>query len=109
MLSFSNVTAQNTRCIVFDELTHSERTALGISDQKFLASKNFTPQFNSIVPNNYPLTPKKFNINLWSVVPDNATEGVISYAMALKYIERLNRIYQPYQICFVLNGLDILI
>lgn len=108
VLSFSNVTAQNTRCIVFDELTHSERTALGISDQKFLASKNFTPQFNSIVPNNYPLTPKKFNINLWSVVPDNATEGVISYAMALKYIERLNRIYQPYQICFVLNGNGIL-
>ena len=26
----------------------------------------------------------------------------------VKYIERLNRIYQPYQICFVLNGNGIL-
>lgn len=32
----------------------------------------------------------------------------VDYEMAAKYIKRLNEVYQPYQICFVLNGNGIL-
>ena len=41
-LMLNTIQAQTTGCIVYDDLTASERTALGISDQEFLAKKSPT-------------------------------------------------------------------
>ena len=110
MLLFSSLGwAQYHSCIVYDALSLSERNALGISNKKLLNHKKIISEENLIIPNNYTITPKKFRINFWRVTNDNNSNGInLSYSLALKYVERLNRIYQPYQICFVLNGNGIL-
>ena len=57
-------TQQEPRCMVYDDLTLSERTALGISEQDWMANK--IQKINSstlfIVPNDYTIVPKKFRI-----------------------------------------------
>src|SRR5690606_23054249 len=61
-------------------------------------------------PANYELTPKKFKVHFWSLRHETIdTLGAhISYRMATDYVKRLNEIYAPYQICFVLDGNGIL-
>ena len=96
---------QNSPCIVYDDITLEERTALGISEQEFQANKSSSFQTNSIIPSNYTITPKQFRVNFWSVMNDEGTKGVkIPFEVAAKYLERVNRFYEPHQICFVLNG-----
>src|SRR5690554_3238832 len=100
---------QNSPCIVYDDITIEERTALGISEQEFQANKSSSFQTNSITPSNYTITPKQFRVNFWSVQNDEGTEGVgIPFDVAAKYLERVNRFYEPHQICFVLNGNGVL-
>ena len=103
--------SQSSPCIVYDDITLEERVALGISEQEWLMNKNTVVSSKSIlsVPNNYVITPKQFRVNFWSVMNDNGTDGVrVYYDMAVKYLNRLNKIYEPYQICFVLNGNGVL-
>jgi hypothetical protein len=55
---------QEPWCMVYEDLTLSERTALGISEQDWMANK--IQKINSstlfIVPNDYTIVPKKFRI-----------------------------------------------
>src|SRR5690554_2261786 len=100
---------QEPWCIVYDDLTLSERTAIGISEQEFQANKSSSSETNSITPSNYTITPKKFRVNFWSIQNDEGTEGVgIPYDVDAKYLKRVNKIYEQHQICFVLNGNGIL-
>src|SRR5690554_287172 len=60
---------QEPWCMVYDDLTLSERTALGISEQEWqdfqnLKTSSNSLNSNSIVPDNYPIVPKKnFGLN----------------------------------------------
>lgn len=105
--------AQVSDCIVYDDLTYQERVALGISETEFLASKQTTSTQSLLIesptPSNYPMTSKKFRINFWAVRNDEGTEGAsISHELAIESVKKLNEIYSPYQICFVLNGNGVL-
>lgn len=105
MTIINNASAQNVSCIVYDDLTISERTVLGISEQEFLTNKNSYSQTTLSVPANYTITPKKFRIHFWSNRHSVDSLNVYtSYEMAIKYVERLNKFYKPYQICFELVG-----
>ncbi|HLW41625.1 MAG TPA: hypothetical protein VKY82_04590 [Flavobacterium sp.] len=57
---------QEPWCMVYDDLTLSERTALGISEQEWQDFQNLKTSSNSlnsnpIVPDNYPIVPKKIS------------------------------------------------
>lgn len=107
LFTVNTISAQVLTCIVYDDLTLEERQSFGISEQDFLANKssNSVSKSNIIVPKNHPITPKKFRIHFWSErssVP--ALNVYTSYEMAAKYVERLNKFYKLYQICFELVG-----
>lgn len=111
-LAINTISAQG--CIVYDDLTFNERQTLGINEQLFQANTTNSPSsyfgLNFITPTNYQITPKKMRINFWSIRHEtNDTIGVfISYPMAVKYVNRLNKLFEPHNICFVLNGHGIL-
>lgn len=96
-----NISAQINNCIVYDDLTPSQQATNNHNNSLGL-------YFST--PANYELTPKKFKVHFWSLRHETIdTLGAhISYRMATDYVKRLNEIYAPYQICFVLDGNGIL-
>ena len=111
LLTANNIYSQS--CFVHDDLTLNQRKELGILEHEFqinkASKKNNSLGFYFTTPKNYQITPKKFRINFWAVMSDTGSIGVyLHYEMAAKYVKRLNKLYEPHQICFVLNGHGIL-
>jgi len=106
-LAINTISAQG--CIVYDDLTLTEQQTLGINEQEFQANDINSLGLYFSTPPNYQITPKKMRINFWAIMNDEGTAGVyLHYEMAVKYVNRLNKLYEPYQICFVLNGNGVL-
>lgn len=68
MTIINNASAQNVSCIVYDDLTISERTVLGISEQEFLTNKNSYSQTTLSVPANYTITQKNLEFIFGQIV-----------------------------------------
>src|SRR5690554_3888996 len=103
---------QEPWCMVYDDLTLSERTALGISEQEWQDFQNLKTSSNSlnsnpIVPDNYPIVPKKFRIKFWKIQNIAGTEGAfgLNYDLARRHVESLNHYFKDQSICFVLDGI----
>ena len=130
-LIFQNTTAQTHTCMVYDDLTYAERVSLGISEQEFLAFKNTKSisktQTTLSIPNNYPITPKKFRIKFWTIQAESTSLMVrkrdgtdtlmfskdidatwLNYDLARRHTKILNDYYKDQQICFELDGIGIL-
>lgn len=106
-LAINTISAQG--CIVYSDLTTSQRTALGITNQTFQSNQinSLSPFFST--PVGYQLTPKKFRIQIWNVRSTDGSTGVwVPYHEAVEYIKNLNNYYKDYNICFVLTGIGVL-
>lgn len=105
--AINTISAQN--CVVYDDLTLSQRTALGISNQPSVFNNINSLGTYFSTPVGYPLTPKKFRIQIWNVRSSDGSTGVwVPYHEAVEYIKTLNSYYKDYNICFVLTGVGVL-
>lgn len=118
LLTISKTQAQEIPCIVYDDMTLNERIALGVSEQEFLAFKNSKKASpnqiltNIVIPDNYPITQKKFRIRFWAlkVETDTLKNDTLSafglnYDNARRQVEMINNFYKDHSICFVLAGI----